>query len=111
VYVAAAEAAYEEIVRRVRLVYLPAGLEVVWEPEREDVKELRRRLITTVAEIEGAAEFPATVGPQCNWCAFRLRCRERTQVMVEELVAVEGPPFDDWCEPALPLDDEVATGE
>jgi RecB family exonuclease len=94
VYVAACEAAYEDVVRRVRLIYLPAGVDVVWEPEREDVKELRKRLIRTVAEIEGAASFEARPGPQCNWCAIRLRCAERTQVVLEDLVPVEGLPFD-----------------
>lgn len=94
VYVAAAEAAYVDEVRRVRLIYMPAAADVVWEPEREDVKQLRKRLILTVREIENATAFPAQPGPACNWCAIRLRCRERTQVSLEELVPVEGPPFD-----------------
>jgi hypothetical protein len=47
-----------------------------------------------VREIEAATAYPATPGPQCNWCPFRLRCRERTQVSLDELVPVEGPPFD-----------------
>lgn len=94
VYVAAAEAAYVDEVRRVRLIYLPAGADVVWEPEREDVKELRKRLILAAREIEQATAFPARPGAACNWCAIRLRCRERTQVSLEELVPVEGPPFD-----------------
>jgi RecB family exonuclease len=94
VYVAAAEAAYVDEVRRVRLIYLPLGVEAVWEPERDDVRVLRERLILTVREIEHASTFPARVGPHCSWCPFRLRCRERTQVSLDELVAVEGPPFD-----------------
>jgi putative RecB family exonuclease len=94
VYVAAAEAAYVEEVRRLRLIYLPLGMDVAWEPEREDVRALRKRLILTVREIEAATAYPATPGPQCNWCPFRLRCRERTQVSLDELVPVEGPPFD-----------------
>jgi RecB family exonuclease len=94
VYVAAAEAAYEEEVRRIRLIYVPLGADVSWEPEREDVKALRKRLITTVAEIDADTVFPARPGPQCDWCAFRLRCRERTQVSLDELVPLEGPPFD-----------------
>ncbi len=104
VYVAAAEAAYVDIVRRVRLIYLATGADIVWEPEREDVKELRRRLILTVGEIEQASTFPATPGAQCGWCAVRLRCRERTQVALDELVPVEGPPFDPW--PVAPADGE-----
>ncbi len=94
VYVAAAEAAYEDHVRRVRLIYLPDGADVAWEPEREDVTALRKRLILTVREIETAAAFPAQPGPACNWCLFRLRCHERTQVSLDELVPVEGLPFD-----------------
>jgi RecB family exonuclease len=94
VYVAAAEAAYIDEVRRVRLIYLPTGADVVWEPEREDVRELRKRLILTVREIEQAVEFTARPGPACNWCAIRLRCRERTEVSLDELVPVEGLPFD-----------------
>jgi RecB family exonuclease len=94
VYVAAAEAAYIDQVRRVRLIYLPAAADVAWEPEREDALELRKRLILTVREIEQATDFPARPGPACNWCAIRLRCRERTQVSLDELVPVEGPPFD-----------------
>jgi RecB family exonuclease len=94
VYVATAEAAYVDEVRRVRLIYLPAGVDVVWEPERDDVKDLRKRLVLTIREIEQAVEFPALPGPACNWCAIRLRCRERTEVSLEELVPVEGLPFD-----------------
>lgn len=100
VYVAAAEAAYEDVVARVRLIYLPAAADVVWEPEREDVRELRKRLTLTVREIEQATSFPATPGAHCNWCTLRLRCRERTEVAFEELVPVEGPPFDLWPETA-----------
>jgi RecB family exonuclease len=94
VYVAAAEAAYVDEVRRVRLIYLPAGAEVAWEPEREDVRQLRKRLILAVREIQQATVFPAQPGPACNWCAIRLRCRERTQVSLDQLVPVEGAPFD-----------------
>jgi RecB family exonuclease len=94
VYVAAAEAAYDEIVRRVRLIYLPAGVDVSWEPERDDVLELRKRLIRKVNEIEGATAFEATPGEHCRWCAFQLRCEERTRVTLDELVPVEGLPFD-----------------
>jgi putative RecB family exonuclease len=96
VYAAAAEAVYEEEVRRVRLIYLPDGVDVAWEPEREDVKALRKRLISTVNEIEASASgCRATPGPHCNWCAFQLRCHERTQVSLDDIVPVEGPPFDD----------------
>lgn len=84
VYVAAAEAAYDEIVRRVRLIYLPAGVDVSWEPERDDVKELRKRLIRTVGEIEKETAFAATPGEHCRWCQFALRCEERTRVALEE---------------------------
>jgi RecB family exonuclease len=94
VYVAAAEAAYDEIVRRVRLIYLPAGVDLSWEPERDDVLELRKRLIRKVGEIEQEKAFPATPGEHCRWCAFALRCEERTRVTLEELVPVEGLPFD-----------------
>jgi RecB family exonuclease len=94
VYVAAAEAAYDELVRRVRLIYVPAGVDVSWEPERDDVKELRKRLIRIVGEIETETAFVATPGEHCRWCAFALRCEERTRVTLEELVPVEGLPFD-----------------
>lgn len=94
VYVAAAEGAYVDEVRRVRLIYLPAAADVAWEPEREDVLELRKRLILAVREVEQATDFPARPGPACNWCAIRLRCRERTEVSLDDLVPVEGLPFD-----------------
>jgi putative RecB family exonuclease len=94
VYVAAVEAAYEDVVRRVRLIYLALSTDMAWEPEREDVLELRKRLIRTVAEIDAATDFPARPGSQCNWCAFSLRCVERTRVALDELVPVEGLPFD-----------------
>lgn len=94
VYVAAAEAAYEDVVQRVRFIYLPLGLEVTWEPEREDVRELRKRLILTVKEIGEAQALPAAPGAHCNWCPFALRCEERTQVRLEDLVPVAGLPFD-----------------
>ena len=105
VYVAAAEAAYVDVVQRVRLIYLASGADVAWEPERDDVNELRKRLILTVREIEQATTFPATPGAHCNWCALRLRCRERTQVALDELIPVEGQPFDDV--PPVPVDGEA----
>jgi hypothetical protein len=94
VYVAAAEAAYVDEVRRVRFIYLEPGVDVVWEPERDDVMELRRRLVLTVREIDACEVFEAVPGAQCNWCQFALRCVERTQVSLDELVPVEGLPFD-----------------
>jgi RecB family exonuclease len=94
VYVAAAEAAYVDEVRRVRFIYLEPGVDIVWEPEREDVKELRRQLVLTVREIDECEVFEAVPGAQCNWCQFALRCVERTQVSLDELVPVEGLPFD-----------------
>jgi putative RecB family exonuclease len=94
IYVAAAEAAYVDEVHRVRFIYLEPGIDVAWEPEREDVKELRRRLVLTVREIEQAQVFEAAPGPPCRWCQFALRCEERTQVALDDLVPIEGLPFD-----------------
>lgn len=98
VYVAAAESAYDENVKRVRLIYLPLAREVAWDLEPEDAHDLRSKLEKWAAHILDAADadtFPATPGPQCNWCPFALRCHERTQVRLEDLVPVEGLPFDD----------------
>jgi putative RecB family exonuclease len=111
VYVAAAEAAYEDVVHRVRLIYLSVSADIVWDVEREDALELRKRLIRTVNEIEKTTEFPARPGPACNWCAIALRCRERTKVPLEELVPVEGLPFDALDAPTLNLPAGVAPNE
>lgn len=94
VYVAAAAAAYGEPVRRIRLIYLALGVDVAWEIEDEDAEWLRERLDRATSAIAAATTFPASPGPHCRWCPFALRCVERTRVRLEELVPVEGLPFD-----------------
>jgi hypothetical protein len=86
---------FEDVVHRVRLIDLALATDVLWAPEREDVLELRKLLMRTVREIDTATQFPARPGPQCNSCVFRLRCVERTRVSLDELVPVEGLPWDE----------------
>jgi RecB family exonuclease len=92
VYVLAAEALFKRPVSKVRLIYL-RGHEVSWIPEREDVDELRERLLSVCAEITGANKFPALPGAHCDWCPYQLRCEDRQRVRLAELVVPEGLPF------------------
>ncbi len=95
VYVSLAEASYGRPVSSVRYLYLRHGVDVVWEPEREDVEALKKRVAERIGEIRRATSegFVATPGGRCRFCPFALRCPERTQVSVDDLQVVEGLPF------------------
>lgn len=93
VYVLGAEAVCQREVERVRFIYLALGIEVVWEPEREDIEVLRSRLATTLRAIEAEKDFAAAPGAHCRWCSFAAICPERTAVSIDDLRPVEGLPF------------------
>lgn len=92
-YLMLAEAAYQRPVEQIRFIYLRHGLETCWEIERDDAQALKERLAAQIKTIREETQFPAAPGPHCRFCPFALRCPERTQVSLEELVPVEGLPF------------------
>jgi RecB family exonuclease len=93
VYLVAAEAISGLEVERIRYLYLDAGEEITWAPERDDVEAIQSRLGELTREIATTETFPAVPGAQCRWCDFALRCPESQRVDAHELVPVEGLPF------------------
>jgi putative RecB family exonuclease len=85
VYLTASEARAAREVTRVRIVYLAHGVEVRWEPEREDAEAAEERLIAVTDRIRADREFEATPGSHCSWCPFRLLCPDSSRVGVEDL--------------------------
>lgn len=93
VYLLLAEAAYQLPVERVRYQYVRSGESVDWYPERDDVDELRGRLLALTSEMIERHEWPADPGAHCRWCQFALRCPDRKRVELDSLVPAEELPF------------------
>jgi putative RecB family exonuclease len=92
VYVLGVEATLQREVERVRLVYLAHGVDVVWEPEREDIETLKERLVASIAAIRAEQLFEPRPGSQCGFCPFL--CDARGRVELEQLVVdPEEVPF------------------
>lgn len=93
VYVVAAERLFKKPVSKVRYVYLK-GDDVDWVPGgRDEVEELKQRLLDKCDEIASATEYTAAPGRQCDWCRYALLCEERQRVELAQLVVPEGIPF------------------
>lgn len=93
VYAALTEQAYRLPVEAIRFIYLRHGAEVSWQLERDDVDLVKERLARKIGEIRAASEFEARPGLHCRFCPFALRCPERSEVSLDDLVEVEGLPF------------------
>lgn len=93
VYLLGAEGEWKLPVERVRFIYLALGTEVVWEPEREDVEELKRRLIEVVQALKADEVFEARPGDHCRFCPAALHCPARQRVDLDQLIPVEELPF------------------
>ena len=93
VYVCAAEATFGQQVEVVTFIYLAAGVELRWFPEREDVEALAARLVTLGERIAADETFEAFPGAHCSWCPAALRCPDRAMVAADELVAQDDVPF------------------
>jgi hypothetical protein len=61
-------------VERVRLLYLPTGDEVRWEPEPEDIEQARLRLAGWIGRVDADTSFAPIPGPGCRACRFLTRC-------------------------------------
>jgi putative RecB family exonuclease len=85
VYVLGAEATYKLPVRRVRLIYLALGEEVVWELERDDVESLKRRLGETLKSLVSEETFEARPGDACRFCPVQLDCPDKDRVDIREV--------------------------
>lgn len=85
VYATATEAAARRTVSRLRVIYLAHGIEVRWEPEREDLDTAEERLTELTDAILADREFNATPGPHCDWCPFRMVCEDSGRVSASEL--------------------------
>jgi len=94
VYIAGAEATLGLPVERVRFLYLAAGEEAAWDPEREEVADAQTRLQELIARAASDKEWAAQPGPMCRWCPVALHCDARDQVALTEIEVAGGSvPF------------------
>lgn len=84
-YLLATEDEYAREVSRVRYVYLDAGTEARWEPEREDVEDARERLLAVTWEMYTDKEFEARPGEHCGRCPFAHVCPDAGRVELADL--------------------------
>jgi len=73
VYAVAAENTWQKPVRRVRFIFLEAGVDRIWEPD-EDLIDLRELLADEVDTIETTTDFETRKTPLCNWCDYQAMC-------------------------------------
>ncbi len=85
VYLLAVEDQYRREVQRVRMLYLPAGCEARWEPEREDVDAARERLLEITSRIYSDTELIAIPGRHCERCPYSHLCPEAGRVELSDL--------------------------
>lgn len=85
-YLLAAEDEYAREVRRLRFIYLAHGVDVVWEPEREDVELAREKLLAVTGQMYTDQEFEPRPGEHCGRCPFAHACPDAGRV---ELVDVQ----------------------
>lgn len=93
VYLLATEDEYAREVARVRYVYLDAGAEVTWEPEREDVELAREQLLAVTWQMYTDREFEARPGPQCGRCPFAHVCPDAGRVELGDLEVADDVVF------------------
>ena len=84
VYTIGAEATLRREVERVRFIYLAHGVEIAWEPERDDIEMLGQRLHRTLTEMRADELFEPIPGQHCGFCPFL--CDARGRVELEQLV-------------------------
>jgi RecB family exonuclease len=91
-YLLAVEEEYAREVERVRYLYV-AGLDVTWEPEREDVEDVRERLVELTTRMYADREFEAKPGEHCGYCPFAHVCEDAGRVEPADLEVHDDPCF------------------
>jgi RecB family exonuclease len=84
-YLLATEDEYAREVSRVRFLYLAAGEEARWEPEREDVDDTRDRLLELTDVMYRDKVFEARPGTHCSRCQFAHVCPDAGRVELTDL--------------------------
>ena len=93
VYLLACEDEYGRQVERVRFLYIAAGAEARWEPEREDVDAVRSRLVELTWEMYRDTTFEARPGEHCGRCQYAHVCSEAGRVELSDLAIEEDLAF------------------
>jgi putative RecB family exonuclease len=92
--------------KKVRLVwhFLAFDKEMDSYRTKEELEELRKRVLSQIAEIESTEDFPATVTWLCDWCLYKPICP-----MKKHEVELEEKPENEYLnDPGLKLADAYA---
>lgn len=68
-----------------RIIYLARGIEVRWEPEREDAETAEERLTELTNSILADTAFDASPGNHSSWRPYQLGRPDRARVERQEL--------------------------
>lgn len=85
IYLLAVEDMYKREVSRVRYLYLAHGVDARWEPEREDIRAARQRLLDQTDEMLADQVFETRPGAHCVHCPFAFVCPEAGRVELTDL--------------------------
>jgi RecB family exonuclease len=88
IYLLGAESTLRRPVRRVRLSYLAHGIESRWEPEREDVDELREHPTDLTTQMIRDRSFRPHPGVHCVTCPYAASCPDAGRTALSDLQAV-----------------------
>jgi RecB family exonuclease len=89
IYFLGTEATLRRPVRRVRIAYLAHGIETRWEPERDDIDQLRDHLTDLTSRMRADATFEAEPGAHCMHCPYAEVCPDAGDVHRETLDVIE----------------------
>ncbi len=84
-YLLAAEEMYKREVHRVRFIYLAYGQDARWEPERDEVQQVRERLVARTDVMLADRVFEPRPGAHCARCVFAHLCPDAGRVELTDL--------------------------
>lgn len=93
VYLLASEDEYSRDVGRVRFLYLAAGTEARWEPEREEVDAMRERLVELTGTMYRDQSFEPRPRQHCARCPYAHVFPDASRVQLSDLEGVDELAF------------------
>ena len=92
-YALAAARTLRRPVVRVRLIYLTAEVERIWNVEQEDLAAIEEQLVELTDRVRSTTNFRAFPGDPCRYCDYATICDERDQANLAELAEKADVPF------------------